>query len=80
MGTRHWVWACPWRHLFRLAVHAQLHMRLDTLCVCWKRHAVSSWGVIVLYGPDAFALSVPDDDDPHLGPAVRSVYLDPFSD
>ena len=82
VGTRHWVSTCPWRHLFRLAVHTQLHMHLDTLCAHWKRHAVSAWGVIVLYGPDAFALSVgsPDDDDPHPGPGVRTIYLDPFGD
>ena len=63
-------------------MHTQLHMCLDTLCARWKRRAVSSWGVIVLYGPDAFALSVgsPDDDDPHPGPGVRTVYLDPFGD
>ena len=69
VGARHWVSTCLWRHLFRLAVHTQLHMRLDTLCACWKQRAVSPWGVIVLYGPDAFALSVgsPDDDDPHPG-------------
>ena len=82
MGTRHWVTTCPWRHLFRLAVHTQLHMHLDTLCARWKRRAVSAWGVIVLYGPDAFALSVGslDDDDPHPGPGVRTIYLDPFRD
>ena len=52
------------------------------LCAHWKRHAVSPWGVIVLYGPDAFALSVgsPDDDDPHPGPGVRTLYLDPSGD
>ena len=57
-------------------------MRLDTLCARWKRRAVSPWGVIVLYGPDAFALSVgsPDDDDPHPGPGVRTLYLDPSGD
>ena len=64
------------------AVHTQLHLRLDTLCAHWKRRAVSSWGVIVLYSPDAFALSVgsPDDDDPHPAPGVRTIYLDPFGD
>ena len=74
--------ACPWRHLFRLPVHTQLHMCLDTLCARWKRRVVSAWGVIVLYGPDVFALIVgtPDDDDPHPGPGVRTIYLDPFSD
>ena len=40
----------PWRHLFRLAVHTQLHMRLDTFCARWR--AVSEWGVVVLYGLD----------------------------
>ena len=82
VGTRHWVATCPWRHVLRLAVHTQLHMRLDTLCARWKRRVVSTWGVIVLYGPDAFALSVgsPDDDDPHPGPVVRTIYLDPFGD
>ena len=82
MGTRHWVSTCPWRHLFRLDVHTQLHMRLDTLCARWKRRAVPPWGVIVLYGPDAFALNVgsPDDDNPHPGPGVRTLYLDPFGD
>ena len=57
-------------------------MRLDTLCAHSKRQAVSAWGVIVLYGPDAFALSVgsPDDDDPHPGPGLRTIYLDPFGD
>ena len=47
-----------------------------------KRRAVSSWGVVVLYGPDAFALSVgsPDDDGPHPGPGVRTTYPDPFGD
>ena len=82
VGTRHWVSTCPWWHLFRLAVHTQLHMRLDTLCARWKRRTVSPWGVIVLYGPDAFALSVgsPDDDDPHPGPGVRTLYLDPSGD
>ena len=25
----------PWRHLFRLAVHAQLHMCLQTVCARW---------------------------------------------
>ena len=41
-----------------------------------------AWGVIVLYGPDAFALNVGslDDDDPHPGPGVRTIYLDPFGD
>ena len=72
VGTRHWVTTCPWRHLFRLAVHTQLHMRLDTLCAHWKRHAVSAWGVIVLYiyGPDTFALSVgsPDSSSRTRGP------------
>ena len=54
-------------------------MRLDTLCARWKRPAVSPWGVLVLYGPDAFALSVgsPDDEDPHPGPGVHTLYLDP---
>ena len=68
--------------LFLLAVHTQLHMRFDTLCARWKRRAVSPWVVVVLYGPDAFAMSVglPDDDDPHPGPSVRTVYLDPFGD
>ena len=82
VGARHWVTTCPWRHLFRLAVHTQLHMRLDTLCARWTRRAVSAWGVIVLYGLDAFALSVgsPDDDDPHPGLGVRTVYVDPFGD
>ena len=41
VGTRHWVATCPWRHLFRLAMHTQLHMCLDSLCARWKRHAVS---------------------------------------
>ena len=82
VGTRHWVSTCPWRHLFRLAVHTQLHMRLDTLCACWKRRAASAWGVIVLHGPDAFALSVgsPGDNNPHPGVGVRTIYLDPFGD
>ena len=82
VGTRHWVSTCPWQHLFRLAVHTQLHMRLDTLCARWKRRAVSPWGVIVLYGPDAFALSVglPDDDHPHPGPGVPTLYLYPSRD
>ena len=30
-------------------------MRLDMLCARWKWRAVSAWGVIVLYGSDAFA-------------------------
>ena len=82
VGARHWVSACPWRHLFRLAVHTQLHIRLDTMCARWKRRAVSPWGIVVLYGPDAFTLSVgsPDDDDPHPGPGVRTLYLDPYRD
>ena len=54
--ARHWVADCRWRHLFRLAVHTQLHIRLDTFCACWKRRAVSKWGVVGLYGLDAFAL------------------------
>ena len=46
------------------------------------RRAVSAWGVIVLYGPDAFALCVglPDDNEPHPRPGVRTIYLDPFGD
>ena len=32
VGARHWVSTCPWRHLFWLPVHTQLHIRLDTLC------------------------------------------------
>ena len=82
VGTRHWVSTRPWRHLFPLAVHTQLHMRLHTFCARWKRRAVSPWGVIVLYGLDAFALSVgsPDDGDPHPGPGVRTLYLDPSGD
>ena len=31
VGTRHLVAACPWRHLFQLAKHTQLHMHLDIL-------------------------------------------------
>ena len=63
-------------------MHTQLHMRLDTLCALWKRRAVSAWGVIVLYGPEAFALNVGslDDADPHPGPRVCTIYLDPFGD
>ena len=63
-------------------MHTQLHTRLDTLCARWKRRAVSAWGVIVLYDPDALALSVgsPDDDHPHPRPGVRTVYVDPFGD
>ena len=82
VGTRHGVSTCPWRHLFRLAVHTHSHMRLDTLCARWKRRAVFAWGVIVLYGSDAFALSVglADEDDPHPGPRVRAICLDPFGD
>ena len=57
VGTRYWVSTCPWRHSFRLAVHTQLLMRLDILCTHWKRRVVSAWGVIVVYGPDGFALS-----------------------
>ena len=55
---------------------------VDTLCARLKRRAVSPWGIVVLYGPDAFALSVgsPGDDDPHPGPGVRTLYLDPFGD
>ena len=79
VGARHWVSTCPWRHLFRLAVHTQLHIRLDTLCARWQRRAVSPWGIVVLYGPDAFTLSVgsPGDDDPHPGAGVRTLYIDP---
>ena len=57
-------------------------MRLDALCACWKRRAVSAWGVIVLYGSDVFALNVGtlDDDDPHPEPGVRTIYLDSFGD
>ena len=73
--------ACPHPLEASGAVHTQLHVRLDTLCARWKRHAVSPWGVMVPYGPDAFALSVgsPDDDDPRPwpGPGVRTLYLDP---
>ena len=63
-------------------MHTQLHMRLDTLCARWKRRAVCAWGVIVMYGPDAFALSVgsPDNDYPHPRLGSRSIYLDPFGD
>ena len=43
---------------------------------------MSPWGFVVLYGPDAFALSVglPGDDDPHPGRGVRTLYLHPFAD
>ena len=43
---------------------------------------MSPWGIGILYGPDAFALSVgsPGDDDPHPGPGVRTLYLDPYGD
>ena len=82
VGARHWVSTGPWRHLFRLAVHTQLHIRLDTLCARWQRRAVSPWGIVVLYGPDAFALSVgsPGDDDPHPGAGVHTLYIDPYGE
>ena len=82
VGARHWVSTCPWRHLFRLAIHTQLHIRLDTLCARWQRRAVSPWGIVVLYGPDAFTLSVgsPGDDDPHPGLGVRTLYIDPYGE
>ena len=38
---------CPWRHLFRLAVHTQLHMRPDMFCWRWKRRMVTEWGIVV---------------------------------
>ena len=43
---------------------------------------MSPWGIIVLYGPDSFALSVgsPGDDNSHPRPGVRKLYLDPFGD
>ena len=82
VGVQHWVADCPWRHLFRVALHTELHMRLDTLCTCWKRHTVTEWGVLVLYGPDVFALSVgtPADDSPHPAAGVRTIYLEPYGD
>ena len=63
-------------------VWAQLHIRLDTLCARWQRRAVSPWGIVVLYGPDAFTLSVgsPGDDDPHPGAGVRTLYIDPYGE
>ena len=66
---------CPWRHLFRLAVYTQLHIHLDTLCARWQQRAVSPWGIVVLYRPDAFTLSMgsPGDDDTHPGPGVRTL-------
>ena len=71
--TRHWVSTGPRRHLFRLAVHTQLHMCLDTFCARRKRRAVSSWGVIVLNGPDAFALSMGSPDDEGGGGARKNL-------
>ena len=57
-------------------------MRLDTFCARWKRGAVSEWGVVILYGPDAFALSVgtPGNDAPHPASGVRTIYLEPYGD
>ena len=52
------VEGCPWRHLFRLAVHSQLHTRQETFCTRWKQRAVTEWGVLVLCRPDTFAMSV----------------------
>ena len=70
----HLVNSCPWRHLFHRAVHSQLHMQLETLCAHWKRWAVTEWVVLVLYGPDAFAISVgtPKMDAPHPVVGVRT--------
>ena len=75
VGVRHCVADCPWRHLFCATVHTQLHMQLDTLRAHWKRRAVTEWGVLVLYGPGAFALSVgtPADDTPHPVAGVRTI-------
>ena len=41
-----------------------------------------SGGVVVLYGPDAFALSVGARDDDALHPASRvyTIYLEPYGD
>ena len=82
VGVRHWVFVCSWRHLFGLDVHTQLHVCLDTLCARWKRHAVSPRGIVILYGPDVFAISVgsPGDDDPHPGLGMRTLFRDPSGD
>ena len=77
LGAWHWIAGCLWRHLFRLAVPTELQLRLETFCARWKRRAVWEWGVVVLYGQDAFVPSVGalGDDTPHPALRVRTIYL-----
>ena len=67
VGARQCIADSPWRHLFRLGVHTQWHMGLETYCARSKRNT----RVMILCGPDTFVLSVgaPSDDTPH--PASR---------
>ena len=73
----HFVAGYPWRHLFRLAVHLHVHMGLETFSARWSRRAVTEWGVVSLYGSDAFAINVgsPERDEPHLAAGVHTVYV-----
>ena len=40
------------------------------------------WGVLALYGPDTFIISVgaPERDAPHLAAGVGTVYVEPYRD